>query len=197
MMEPRLFFPRASRLCCLAATLIIMGLGLVGCSDDEATTVGPAPPLPANPVGTIQIYSDAGGTSCSIADNPTGLETVYLFHSDHQGVTASQFTIDTGGTGFVWIADQGQDRTLTIGNTSIGASFAYGMCIGTDYHFASVTYQCNGTANLCSVLRIVPDSFTGEINAVSCGNNNSSANSNCAPIAASQSTWARVGALNE
>ena len=206
-MKAPLIFSCFSRLSCLAV-ILIMGLGLVGCSDDDTTPVGPPPEPPANPVGAIQIYSDSGGSSCSIAGNPTGFETVYLFHTGHQGVTGSQFRIETGSTGFAWIADQLQGRTLSIGSTNVGASFAYGFCISGDYNFAAVTYQCNGNAMPCSQLEVVAQSIEGVINAVSCGDVKSAASGSvltvncanpgtCTPLTSSQSTWDRVQALND
>ena len=112
----------------------------------------------AQGVGAIMLHSDALATSCNITQNPSGLVTVYVFHSFHNGVIASQFKIEDNGADFVWIADElQQSGTLNIGTTNVGGTFAYGECITTNFNFVNVLYDTFGSSAKCSNLTVVPD----------------------------------------
>jgi len=149
--------PRANIV--VSALLVI---GLIALMPVGATAQG---------VGAIMLHSDSSGTSCNITGNPMGLVWVYVFHSFHNGVTASRFMIQDNGTGLVWILDELQHGgTLAIDNTNIGGSFAYGECVTTDFNFVNVLYTGQGTADICSSLEVVPDPKGpwGTIDAVTC-----------------------------
>ncbi|MCH7548167.1 MAG: hypothetical protein IH969_01295 [Candidatus Krumholzibacteriota bacterium] len=169
----------------------------------------------AQGVGAIMLHSDALATSCNITQNPSGLVTVYVFHSFHNGVIASQFKIEDNGADFVWIADElQQSGTLNIGTTNVGGTFAYGECITTNFNFVNVLYDAQGTADFCSSLEIVPapGAITGTIDAVDCSlpfpvvsvAGGSTLTVNCPDegqcggvVPVESTTWGRVKALYE
>jgi hypothetical protein len=105
--------------------------------------------------GVIQIAADQGVTTCDVTD-VAGLVTVYVFHINTIGSTASQFKIlPSAGVTMTHLADN--SAFLTIGNSQTGIAIAYQACFTGPLEILSMSYLGSGTSVACSDLTVVED----------------------------------------
>jgi hypothetical protein len=131
------------------------------------------PPAPASG-GTIGIYADDSGTECNLPNVPSGLMTVYVFHTIPGGATASQFSAPKPAcmTGAAWVYDT-HVFDVTLGSSQTGVTVGYGACRSGPLHVLTITYAMSGPSESCCMYPVLPDPnvASGEIEIVDCGFN--------------------------
>jgi len=122
-------------------------------------------------VGSIDIFSDAGLTSCNITDAP-GLITVYLGATlGSDGSTGSVFKVEQDLTvPLSYIATS--STYLIIGDPRTNLSIVYGSCLqsANPVLIANISYIGSGTSAACGLLSIVPADgiISGMVELVTC-----------------------------
>jgi hypothetical protein len=146
--------------------MIITACLLIGAGAASADTACMSSTAPGSP-GSISAYGDAQGTSCYAFDGG-GLVTVFLWHTNTDGATASQFLLDVAAAGWTWLGDN-WNFTTVIGQSTTGVSVAYGACLTSPISLGTINFFGN-SAPTCTRIGIVPDpaTLTGEIEAVDC-----------------------------
>jgi hypothetical protein len=96
--------------------MIITACLLIGAGAASADTACMSSTAPGSP-GSISAYGDAQGTSCYAFDGG-GLVTVFLWHTNTDGATASQFLLDVAAAGWTWLGDN-WNFTTVIGGTDV------------------------------------------------------------------------------
>jgi hypothetical protein len=120
--------------------------------------------------GYIGLYSDPGGTTCTLNDFP-GLCFVYVIHKATPGATASQYLVVDQGLGATFfLSDVYGPGILNIGTSHTGVAMAYGGCRPSDILLITMQYFCQGTAIPCATTRVIADpaSATGTIEVNDC-----------------------------
>jgi hypothetical protein len=169
-------------------------------------------PTEPNPGGTIGVYADQAGKDCNIPNVPSGLMTVYVFHTIPEGATASQFSAPKPAcmTGATWVSDTSV-FPVTLGSSQTGVTVGYGTCRSGPLHVLTITYAMSGPSEPCCMYPVLPDPSlaSGKIEIVDCGFNlmygtgtNCTVNSNSscicgrgAVVPAEKTTWGHVKAL--
>lgn len=117
--------------------------------------------------GSIGIFADVGASDCHIFD--TGqLLNVEIFHLWTDGAVASQFRLDIGSTGWMYISET-WNFPVVVGSALGGVAIAYEGCLQFMIHLGTVHFL-GSSAPQCTYVRIVGDpmSMSGEIEAVDC-----------------------------
>lgn len=105
--------------------------------------------------GRIQISADQALTTCNVADVP-GLVSVYVYHINTSGATASQFKIQqTGGAGLSYLNES--SPYLKIGDCFAGCAIAYQQCLTGPVLILTINYLGGGTSAPCGLLEIIDD----------------------------------------
>ena len=109
--------------------------------------------------GTIQIFSDASLQDCDLTDDPPGPFTVYIYHINTNGSTASSFKVDllSGGSTVTYLAHN--SPFLTIGHPTESIGISYGICQGQTgpFEILSLFLTGAGTSLPCSYIEVVED----------------------------------------
>jgi len=129
--------------------------------------------------GWISMFADQSGTDCDLPDRMTGLTPYYVVHYMYSGgATASQFwTPAPWCLGATYLSDTAV-FPVTIGNSQTGVSIGYGVCLFDRAHVLTLNFFTQGTSPECCCYFVYPhpESTTGEIEVVDCGNNLVTAN---------------------
>jgi hypothetical protein len=109
--------------------------------------------------GRIQISADQELTSCDIVD-AAGLVSVYVYHINTSGASASQFMVEqTGGTGLSFVSET--PAYLKIGQcagpAATGCAIAYQACLSGPLLILTITYIGSGASDPCGQFAIVED----------------------------------------
>ena len=122
-------------------------------------------------VGSIDIFSDGGYTSCNVTD-AVGLVPVYIVHAHAtNGATASQWKLELGAGMTMTSVGESSPYATKIGDSLNGVSIAYGSCqTNPNNLILTVNFFGQGTSTTCSLLSIVPDpaALTGMVEIVDC-----------------------------
>jgi hypothetical protein len=144
--------------------LLLLTVGLI-------VIVSPAAAQDPN-AGIIELYADAGGTSCVVYDIAPSLITVYVFHMGTPGATACQFRVVQTGGAFLTYLGEISPYTSVIGNSQTGISIAYGYCVPSPNLILTINYFGSGISALCSLIEVMPDPaaiLPNEILVADCG----------------------------
>jgi hypothetical protein len=120
--------------------------------------------------GVIELYSDPSATSCVAYDVAPGLLTVYVYHMQTAGATASQFmVVQTGGALLTYLGES--SPYIAIGYSQTGVSIAYGYCVPSPNLLLTINYFSSGLSAPCSLIEVVPDpgAIPNEILVADCG----------------------------
>jgi hypothetical protein len=79
--------------------------------------------------GAICVFSDQSGTQCNIVDTGS-LVQVYIIHQSTDGASGSEFRLDVGGTGWIWLGDI-WNFSLVIGSSVNGVMIGYNDCLAS------------------------------------------------------------------
>jgi hypothetical protein len=123
--------------------------------------------------GTLGVFADIGGTSCTLDDTEPGLIQAYVIHKWTLELTASQFRVaaDEGFTG-VYLSHEAGPGFLGIGLPPEDYAVSYGACATGDFLVVTITYQAFGTSAVCSNIGLAaaPTSpLPGQIAVADCG----------------------------
>jgi hypothetical protein len=131
----------------------------------SATAVRPAAAQP-----TIGLYSDAGGSSCSLSGNTPGLLTTYVVvRPDEYGVRAVQFAAEIPPClGATFVADVVPAGMLVIGSSPTGINVALQSCSFGPVNVLQIMYMRSGDTTPCCEFSLVADPAEGKFVAVSC-----------------------------
>jgi len=158
------------------------------------------------PGGWIAVVSPAD-TTCALVDG-AGLCEYYIFHlAAPDGVTGSQFMINKGHAGTEFPEDV--HFAVAVGNTNVGLSVGYGLCLVSPIHIATLTFFCQGTTPACATMEVVghPTATPPGLLSVDCDSNllyaaggisyiNDDGSCPCVdPVSTQQSNWGRIKAL--
>jgi hypothetical protein len=115
--------------------------------------------------GTIDIFSDAGLTSCNVT--AAAQFNVYIGHTNSSGATASAFRIDHPAT-LIFLGEI-QAQGLKIGSSEDGVGLSYNTCLNGTFLILTVTYFDQGTPP-CALMTILGDSThpSGQVAIVDC-----------------------------
>ncbi len=105
--------------------------------------------------GSIDVYSDIGQGSCNFLD-AGGLVLVFVYHTNSDGATASNFMLELGaGVTWSFLGPQWQFATV-IGNPMTGVDIGYGACLGAagDIYLGQLSFF-GSSAAACSMISIV------------------------------------------
>ena len=122
--------------------------------------------------GSIGLFADPAGSSCSLADVIPGPFSVYVIHVYTPGATGSHWAVrDGAGFGGTWLSD-----TLPFiiiwgcSHCPEGVSTGYGGCFASPIHIATINYFGMGTSAPCTRIDVVPADIvaSGHIEVVDC-----------------------------
>jgi hypothetical protein len=109
--------------------------------------------------GRIQIFSDGNLTDCNLTDNVAGLLTVYIYHINTGGATASSFGLDvvSGGSTLTFLYHQ--SPYLVAGAPPSSFAISYGACLGQSgpVEILTIHFSAAGNSPACSYIEIVDD----------------------------------------
>jgi hypothetical protein len=163
-------------------------------------------------LGSIDVFSDAGYTSCDFVDTG-GLISVYVLATHvNDGATAAQWMMNIPAA-WQLLGSTSPFQTV-IGDPLGGISIAYGSCFTGDFLILTVNFLGTGTSPACSYISIVPDpaSPSGNIEIVDCqlpspqkwqyarlgqGIVNGDATCICNYLPVHETTWGGIKALYE
>ena len=117
----------------------------------------------------IGLYQDESGSSCSFA-NVTGMVTVYVVVKPGVGGThAVRFAAPIPSCfDATFVTETTAPLVVAIGSSQTGISLAHGNCQTQPFSALAITYFSSGGTTPCCEFPIVPDPFTGEVEAVDC-----------------------------
>jgi hypothetical protein len=143
--------------------------------------------------GYIGLYSDVGGTDCTMAD-VSGLCYVYVIHKNAPGATSSKFMIqDIGLNSTIFLNEVFSTGRIWVGSFHSGVVVSYGACYSSDVSLGTMEYFCQGTANPCATTRVVPDPAapSGTIEVMDCASPPNTLVGNASIL-----TWNDTGSCN-
>ena len=130
-------------------------------------SITPVPPAAAQ--GTIGLYTDASGGTCSFSGNDPGIITAYVVVRPVNGMSAVQFAAPVPEClGATYINETVTPGMLAIGNSQTGISIALTNCLGGTVNVLAITYQRSGSTVPCCEYTIVADPELGHISGVDC-----------------------------
>lgn len=106
-------------------------------------------------VGSIDLFSDEGATSCNIVDAPP-LVYVYVFaRPATNGQAAAQFKIEASAeVQLIYVSTLSDYQFIGAANDNL--SVAYGTCITALTKIATVLYTATGASGTCGLLTVAP-----------------------------------------
>lgn len=118
----------------------------------------------------IVLCTELGSYSCELIDNRVALVSIYVIHLFTPGAVASSWMVaQSPDFNCAYVGETAPWATY-IGNTRIGLSISYGLCVVGDALLISINYFCQGLTPRCEFLEVVPhpEAPTGEIEVVDC-----------------------------
>jgi hypothetical protein len=151
---------------------MVFMLGMfVGCgnSDNPVSTNPPEPQLPTG--GYFGVYADVGGTDCNLQDPGTGIVTYYIVHMGMQGATAAEFEVQFNGFTGTLVGATSPFQTAMIDPQEGSFTIAYGACLPSPAHVATLRFNSTSASPACASVSIVPHPISGRIGVVDCNQN--------------------------
>jgi len=102
--------------------------------------------------GSIAVFSDPGGSSCSWTDVGPAVQPVYVFHVFSPGATASEWQLNGPAT-WSHLGDN-SEFALTIGTSISGVSVSYGGCLAGNFMLMTVNFFGSGLEGACTLFNI-------------------------------------------
>lgn len=102
--------------------------------------------------GSIQVFSDPGGASCSWVDVAAALQPVYVFHVASTGATAGEWTLVPPAT-WAYLGES-SPFTLVIGSSINGVSISYQACLMGTFQVSTVNFFGSGLEPPCTLFGI-------------------------------------------
>src|SRR5688572_32649215 len=120
--------------------------------------------------GTVGIYTDASGTTCSFAGNDPGLVTAYVVvRPGPEGVRGVRFSAPVPQCFRGVFVDELHPAGLPfIGESQTGISITSGQCEMLPLHVLTITYMRNGATTACCPYEVLPESGFQAVQAVNC-----------------------------
>jgi len=109
--------------------------------------------------GRIQLSADAALTTCEITD-VSGLKTIYIYHINTSGATASQFMVQVdAGVTMSYLSESSLYLKIgtCAGPLATGCAIAYQTCLTGPIQILTLQYFASGTSTPCSEFNIVED----------------------------------------
>jgi hypothetical protein len=121
--------------------------------------------------GSIGLFADTYGTSCSMYDQTPGLVGVYAVHIGAPGAVACQFRVEDGpGMNMMWLSDTAWGIWIGCSHCPEGIAIPYGICLSSPIHVLTMNYFAQMISEDCSWIRVVPSETlpSGEIEVFDC-----------------------------
>ena len=123
--------------------------------------------------GAIGVFGDPRGASCELYDRTPGLTSFYIVHVLTPGAMGSQYSAPKPACLMAtWLSDTNM-FPVTIGNSQVGMSVAYGSCRVGPIHVQTMNYFGTGTTPACCRYGACPhvNSLAGLIEVIDCDEN--------------------------
>lgn len=116
---------------------------------------------------TIGMYSDASGTSCTLADNAPGLKNIYVFVDGPSTYTGARFAAPKPSCfNATWMFDS--SPYVTIGDSQTDVSIGFGMCMDGPLPVMTITYMSAGNTTACCQFQAEAPPATGRLLVTDC-----------------------------
>ncbi len=124
--------------------------------------------------GSIGLYTDATGATCSFSGDAAGPITAYVVvRPDANGLVGVQFAAPIPPCiHATFLSDVVTPGVLAIGSSQTGISLAFPACAGVPYSPLQISYYSTGGTTLCCAYPIVADPSQGSIVANDCAYQN-------------------------
>ena len=111
---------------------------------------------------SIGMYSDASGTSCTLADNEPGLKNIYVFLDGPSTYTGVRFAAPRPSCfNATWISDS--SPYVKIGDSPTDVSIAFGGCKDAPLPVMTITYMSAGNTIGCCQFKAEAPPAIGEL----------------------------------
>jgi hypothetical protein len=132
----------------------------------------PSPSFAQNANGSVTLFADESGTTCTLQDTAPGPLMMYVIHRipEGWGNVACRFSVAASpGFGGTYVGET-IHAAFWLGTLRDGIDIAYGQCALDAQLVATITFQGHGTSEPCSYLEIVPhpENWLGAIEVMSC-----------------------------
>jgi len=108
----------------------------------------------ADSPGNITVFADPAGSSCAIVDQVPGLFTLYVLHTNMDGMVSSDFrVIESSGFHATYVNET--VPPIHVGSLQAGISVGYGACVVGPLLLGTITYAGDGTSVPCSTIDVV------------------------------------------
>ncbi|HET6349832.1 MAG TPA: hypothetical protein VFH88_12180, partial [Candidatus Krumholzibacteria bacterium] len=120
--------------------------------------------------GTIGLYTDASGSTCSFSGNDPGVVTAYVVvRPGPDGFMAVRFSVPIPSCfGGSLLEDQAIPGYATWGESQTGITVATGVCEPTPVHILTISYMRTGSTSSCCAYPVVPELGFSVIEAIGC-----------------------------
>ncbi|HKW15449.1 MAG TPA: FlgD immunoglobulin-like domain containing protein, partial [Candidatus Krumholzibacteria bacterium] len=116
---------------------------------------------------SIAMFSDASGTSCTLADNGPGLKNIYVFVDGPATYTGVRFAAPKPSCfNATWMYDS--SPYVTIGSSPTDVSIGFGMCMDPPLPVMTITYMSAGNTTGCCQFKAEAPPATGKLLVTDC-----------------------------
>lgn len=166
-------------------------------------------PASAYEFGSVGVYSDAVGGSCTVTD-VAGVVEVYVVLTGSDGAAQVAFAVRESEDLMMTYLDGPSvvHFPLVLGNLHTGIQVTFGACRTGPVHIATLVYDGSGTTSPCEAIRVVPHPGKGAVEVWDCAQNRETAprggmalvsnDGGCVcDVATRTTTWGRIKSLYE
>jgi hypothetical protein len=119
--------------------------------------------------GSIGIFPDPMGTSCSLYDTQIGLLLVYVVHLYAPGATGARFQIvQSSGVNLMYLSEVATAPYTKTGSAFKGVEISYGSCVATPNMILTMQFFADGRSETCSAFLVKPHPESGIIGVWNC-----------------------------
>jgi len=129
-----------------------------------------APALVTAQSGSIGLYTDVTGTSCSFSGSEAGPVTAYVvYRPGSSGIRAVEFKAPVPAClGAIHLSDVAPANVLSLGDSQTGVSVTLITCGIAPVSLLEITYYRTGTTDACCAYPVLPYGSASEIEASDC-----------------------------
>ena len=121
----------------------------------------------ASSTPSIGMYSDASGTSCTLADDGPGLKNIYVFVDGPTTYTGVRFAAPRPSCfKATWMYDS--TPYVKIGDSPTDVSIGFGMCLDAPLPVMTITYMSSGNTDGCCQFKAEAPVATGRLLVTDC-----------------------------
>ncbi len=115
----------------------------------------------------IGLYSDAAGTSCSLADQGAGMRDVYVVLNGPTQYTGVRFAATKPACfNATWMYDS--TPYVTVGNSQVDVSIGFGLCLDAPLAVMKITYMSAGNTQGCCEYKLDSPVIIGKMLVTDC-----------------------------